>query len=211
MSACAQEPESDVVGIVSSNNTTTATTPDSSVQETFTPEEEPVTITLTLPISPSDIVDEPEHYGILPYGVKIGEHPEGHTGLSFEVKENISIKAAADGTIIEISEDPLFWRQKSIIVSKGDYKILYDHLINTPNFTIGQKISKGKLLGNPGEIGTLGYFVFRFSLLDRLKYPMCPDFKYWDQASQDNFEIILNKSVIIENNVVVGKYDKLCY
>ncbi len=195
----------------------TTTTTEPSVVETFTPEEEeePVTITLTLPITPSDIVDEPEYHGILPYGVKVGYNPAGHTGLNFEVKENISIKSASSGVILEISDNVLPEEGSSIIIASGDYKLYYNYVKDDPNstinLTVGQHISKGQLLGYPCESGTLGFHMLQFGLLDRLRKPLCPDFKYWDSGSQEYLRTILNNSVKIENGEVVGKYDKLCY
>lgn len=57
---------------------------------------------LMLPVNEEDVIFD--KYGIWPFGVRGGDHPEGHPGIDFELEERDPVFAVANGEIKDVGD-----------------------------------------------------------------------------------------------------------
>ena len=73
-----------------------------------------------------------------------------HTGIDIEGETSAIVKAAADGTITAIKNDPRFGT--TIIISHDNgYETRYANLLTTEFVKVGEKVSQGQTIGTIGN------------------------------------------------------------
>jgi murein DD-endopeptidase MepM/ murein hydrolase activator NlpD len=116
--------------------------------------------TVDLPIAAGD--QSFSNYGIWPYGVHGGGHPEGHPGLDFEFKSGASIRAAAAGTIDRIEVNGEFAGEWNLRVAhRSAYDTRYDHAgALAVGVASGVAVVPGQALGLAGDTGSGGSHLY---------------------------------------------------
>lgn len=93
-------------------------------------------------------------YGIWPYGVHGGGHPEGHPGYDLECTADAVIRAAAYGMIERIEANTTFPGQWDLTISlEGYLEFRYGHLTAlSEGVQVGGSVEPGQPLGKPGSV-----------------------------------------------------------
>lgn len=68
---------------------------------------------LLLPFKKEDLLTK--YQGIWPFGIRGGDHPNGHPGIDFETKVRAPVLAAADGKVTQAGEAEGFNEQKIVV------------------------------------------------------------------------------------------------
>jgi hypothetical protein len=115
-------------------------------------------------------------YGIWPYGVHGGGHPEGHPGWDFEYAPGAMVRAAADGVVREITantEIPGLPSQFDVRVqNRPGYRTHHDLMAALEaGITVGAGVVTGQALGTAGNVGPFRETHFG---LDRNAGSVCP-------------------------------------
>ncbi len=130
---------------------------------------------ITLPVQAGDSARTTFGFGIWPYGVHGGGHPEGHSGWDFEYIPGAMVRAAADGVVAEITDDTEFPGPAQVDVRvqhRPGYRTHYD-LIGTieAGIAVGASVVAGQALGTSGDVGPFNATHFG---LDRSTSSVCP-------------------------------------
>ncbi|HSB63313.1 MAG TPA: peptidoglycan DD-metalloendopeptidase family protein [Thermoanaerobaculia bacterium] len=113
-------------------------------------------------------------YGVWPFGVHGGGHPEGHPGWDFEYVPGRMVLAAADGVVGEIEVDTTeFPGQFNIrLQNRPGYRTHYDHIgALGPGIAVDASVVAGQALGPAGDVGPFNATHFG---LDRSTGSVCP-------------------------------------
>jgi len=88
-------------------------------------------------------------YGIWPYGVHGGSHPEGHQGIDIEFAAGASTLAATDGTVTYLERNSTFpARWDLILAARPGVNVQYDHMgTPDPAIAVGATVVRGQVLG----------------------------------------------------------------
>ncbi len=126
---------------------------------------------ITLPIQAGDPARTA--YGIWPYGVHGGGHPEGHSGWDFEYVPGAKVRAAADGLVKEIKTDTEFPGQFDVrIQHRPGYLTEYDTVGEIEaGVAAGVSVIAGQALGAAGDVGPFNSTHFG---VDRNTGSVCP-------------------------------------
>jgi len=177
------------------------------------PKDAPV---LSLPVNPKDI--RYRYYGIWPFGIKGGGHPEGHPGIDFELKTRAEILAVASGTVIRIGSNPQWPNEYTLQIkytsqSGNVYTFWYDHL-GEVFVKMGDKVQRGEIIGRasirhdkgPRSMIHFGLIVLSYEKIAkefpsiRVRKTVCPGPYFSGEAKEILIKIVLR-----------SKYHKLCY
>jgi hypothetical protein len=135
-----------------------------------------------LPVSPSG--HDNQVFGLWPYGVHGGGHPEGHPGLDFEYAVGAKVIASTAGPIVVIRQNTshlpaILW---SVVQEpRPGFKVIYDEVANLPpSIVVGTVLAEGDVVGDPYDKTTfrsnhLGVMV--------LGEHLCPS-DYWHTTAQ---------------------------
>ena len=176
------------------------------------PKDAPV---LSLPVNPKDI--RYRYYGIWPFGIKGGGHPEGHPGIDFELKTRAEILAVAPGTVVSVAPN-LRWsneytlRIRCSTPSGNIYTFWYDHL-GEVFVKMGDKVEREEIIGRaslrhdkgPRSMVHFGLIVLRYEKIAkglpylRIRRTVCPG-PYFSREAKKQLLTIIQKS----------KYKKIC-
>jgi hypothetical protein len=152
---------------------------------------------MTLPVEYSRVKS------IWPFGVKGGDHPEGHPGIDFEADTGTPILAAAAGMVTWIGNS-VYPGEKSITVHNGDYDTYYTGYFTTVKVSAGAQVIQGQTLAEmdlwPGTKAGFPHFGVNRSGTD-----LCP-YDVMDDSSKAQLIELLNKSDYPEK----GKYPLIC-
>lgn len=126
---------------------------------------------IALPIQAGDSICS--EYGVWPFGVHGGGHPEGHPGWDFEYAAGRMVRAAAEGVVGEITVNGEFTDQVDVRVQhRPGYRTHYDHIgALEGGITVGVSVVAGQALGAAGNVGTFNMTHFG---LDRGTDSICP-------------------------------------
>ncbi|MEK6698616.1 MAG: M23 family metallopeptidase, partial [Nitrospirota bacterium] len=117
-------------------------------------------------------------YGIWPFGVHGGGHPEGHPGWDIAYVPGAKARAAADGTVSHINPNPHHPGTWFISVQhRPGYFTWYNNLGGVePGIVVGTPVRAGDPLGAPMEIpdGDSSFFVIHFAV-NVNSQTMCPE------------------------------------
>lgn len=119
--------------------------------------------TIDLPIDePGDSANAA--YGLWPFGVHGGGHPEGHAGWDVEYGASGQVHAVADGTVTEVVPNDDFPLQYNITIEhRPGISTRYDHVTNPPPaIVVDAPMAAGAVLGDPGDFGS--FFAVHFAL-----------------------------------------------
>ena len=129
-------------------------------------------------------------YGIWPYGVHGGGHPEGHPGWDFEYAPGAMVRAAADGVVKEITADteipgpPQFDLR---VQNRPGYRTHHDLVAAlAAGIALDAGVVTGQALGTAGDVGP--FHATHFGL-DRGTSSVCP-LDYLDAPSLALFNVI---------------------
>lgn len=120
-------------------------------------------------------------YGVWPYGVHGGGHPDGHPGWDFEFIPGRMVRAAADGAVDEITTNGEFLGQVDVRVQhRPGYRTHYDHIgVLEAGIAVGTSVVAGQALGAAGNVGPFDMTHFG---VDRNTGTACP-LSYLNTAS----------------------------
>lgn len=90
-------------------------------------------------------------FGLWPYGVHEGGHPEGHPGIDIEYAPGTSVLATADGTVTYIERNSNYPTQWDLLLEvRPGVVVQYDHMGSIdPSITVGTTVILGQVLGGP--------------------------------------------------------------
>ena len=127
-------------------------------------------------------------YGVWPYGVHGGGHPDGHPGWDFEFIPGRMVRAAADGVVDEITANGEFPGQVDVRVQhRPGYRTHYDHIgVLEGGIAVGASVISGQALGAAGNVGPFNMTHFG---VDRNTGTPCP-LSYLDASSLALFNVL---------------------
>jgi len=116
---------------------------------------------------PIDSIAESAHlaYGLWPFGVHGGGHPEGHAGWDVEFAAGAQVHAAADGTVTSVVPNDDFPGQQNVTIEhRPGIATRYDHVANLDASIVeGAAVASGDVLGDPGTF-VPGFHAIHFAL-----------------------------------------------
>ena len=100
-----------------------------------------------------------------------------HTGIDIKAEKTTVVKAAEEGTVTAIKNDPRYGITV-IIEHSGGYETRYANLLTADFVTVGEKVTKGQTIGTVGDTGA-------FEILDEphLHFELLKDGEYQDPTS----------------------------
>ncbi|TAH39310.1 MAG: M23 family metallopeptidase [Planctomycetota bacterium] len=101
-------------------------------------------------------------YGIWPYGVHGGGHPEGHPGYDLECRPGAEIRAMAPGRVVRVEANTAFPGQWDVTLRHdGGWQTRYGHLTGlADDLPEGAEVQRGQRLGGPGAVD--GFHMIHF-------------------------------------------------
>lgn len=107
----------------------------------------PFSINMPIAMGDGDLVT----FGLWPYGVHGGGHPEGHPGMDIEYAPGAKVRAAADGVVTYIGPNSNFPTQWDLLLEVRQGVVAqYDHMgAVDPSITVGTAVVAGQVLGDP--------------------------------------------------------------
>ncbi len=154
---------------------------------------------LRLPINLDDKITS--EWGLWPFCVHGGEHPEGHGGIDFELKPGAKVYATADGVVEEIfspSDDPSGHGAYSLFIQHGLGVSGYSGLTNI-QVKKGDKVKKGEYIADAFKLGNEYFLHFEVNnFIDQIL--VCP-VQFFDETAQAELQKMLEESTYPEKNV----------
>ncbi len=97
-----------------------------------------------------------------------------HTGIDIKADKTTVVKAAEEGTVTAIKNDPRYGITV-IIEHSGGYETRYANLLTAEFVSVGEEVTKGQTIGTVGDTGT-------FEILDEphLHFELLKDGEYQD-------------------------------
>ena len=100
-----------------------------------------------------------------------------HTGIDIKAEKTTVVKAAEEGTVTAIKNDPRYGT--TVIIEHSDgYETRYANLLTAEFVAVGEKITKGQTIGTIGDTGA-------FEILDEphLHFEILKNGEYEDPTS----------------------------
>ncbi len=141
-----------------------------------------------LPITPAEFANST--YGIWPFGVHGGGHPEGHPGIDFEYAAGAKVLATCDGPVVVIMQNTshlptVLW---SVVQEpRPGLKVIYDEIENLDaSIVLGNVIMEGGVIGDPYDKTT-----FRSNHLGLMVHGelLCPS-DFWHASAQTQIDAL---------------------
>jgi murein DD-endopeptidase MepM/ murein hydrolase activator NlpD len=130
---------------------------------------------IAMPILPGD--EARAAFGIWPFGVHGGGHPEGHPGWDVEYQAGGRVRAAAGGVIVQIEPNGSIAGQSRIrIRHRPGYETVYDHVgALESGIVAGATVAMGQALAEAGDVGPSGspFYITHFAV-SVVADAMCP-------------------------------------
>jgi hypothetical protein len=128
----------------------------------------PMRLELSLPITVTDL--RHEVYGVWPYGIHGGGHPEGHGGFDFELAPTATVRAPLEGTVAKREANTTFIGQEDLALSSldGTLTVQIGHLRGIPaRLQPGTNVTQGEILGRPAAVDNGRFCMIHFSVSRR--------------------------------------------
>ncbi|MAE28279.1 MAG: M23 family metallopeptidase [Planctomycetota bacterium] len=139
------------------------------------------------------------NYGIWPYGVHGGGHPEGHPGIDIEYATGTSVLAACAGTITAIGPNSHFPSLMDLMLeARPGVLVQYDHMgAVDPSLAVGSAVVEGQVLGDApfSSSHTAVHFALRLGMDTTCPVP------YLSSAGQGTFDVLWATAHYIEELV----------
>jgi hypothetical protein len=152
---------------------------------------------MRMPIAPGD--GALTKYGLWPYGVHGGSHPEGHPGIDIEYAAGTSVLAATAGTITSFGPNSNFPTLTDVMVeARTGVTVQYDHMgAMDPSLSVGSVLVEGQVLGDAPLSGTHNavHLALRFGLETTCPVP------YFNAAGQSTFDTLWDTAHYMEELV----------
>jgi hypothetical protein len=110
-----------------------------------TEENKTITTKVSMPFSINDY--SPVYWGLWPFCVHGGDHPEGHGGIDFELKTGTKIYASAEGTADFVQIDAGYGEGGGIAITTDNFAIAY-YGIDNIQAKQGDHVNKGQYIGD---------------------------------------------------------------
>jgi len=151
-------------------------------------EEETLTGEVSLPFDPKYF--SPGDWGLWPFCVHGGEHPEGHGGIDFELEKETKILAACDGDI-EFIEEGEEGKGDGVMISCGNFVASYSGLVNL-QIEMGDTVKKGDYIADPVKSENEYYIHFEINdfMAQKLRCPL----PYIDSEFKAELDKMLSKA-----------------
>jgi murein DD-endopeptidase MepM/ murein hydrolase activator NlpD len=103
----------------------------------------------------------------------LGPYRHFHTGIDISAVLGAPVMAAADGVVVAVGNGALGYGNYVVIAHGAGIATLYGHLLQT-NASVGQKVSRGQLIGFEGSTGysTGPHLHFELRVFDQVTDPM---------------------------------------
>lgn len=136
----------------------------------YTQQEQQANLQLILPLKTEDLLTK--YQGIWPFGIRGGDHPNGHPGIDFETKVRAPVFAVANGKVTQAGEAEGFNEQK-IVINFEDGQTKMDIWYVGPmeiEVKVGDMVKTGDTIaharpstqGGQDDVGFLHFETFRF-------------------------------------------------
>lgn len=151
-----------------------------------------------------------EVLGLWPFGVRGGDHPQGHPGFDFEARVGTPILAAADGSVGYVGQSGHHQGNTISIghmTSLGWVDTIYTGSISPIKMKKGDRVKQGDViatldsaedLGLPPDISTFHFGVARHVTQERIE-EVCPT-EYFTGEAQKELERLHQESKYQERN-----------
>lgn len=120
---------------------------------------------LSLPVAIADL--RAERYGVWPFGIHGGGHPEGHGGFDLELSPGAPVRAPIDGTIERREDNGTFPGQQDLALAAdgGGRYVQIGHLQAIPDSVVpGARVVRGELLGHAGAVNGGEFHMIHFAV-----------------------------------------------
>lgn len=155
---------------------------------------------LSMPFKIEDF--NPTDWGVWPFCVHGGDHPEGHGGIDFELHPDTKILASADGEVVfheSIEEDPHGWGE-GIFIDYGGSAMYSFACMQNLQVKVGDKVTKGQFIGNPCKTDEGESFV-HYEIADfTVEKRVCP-IDYIDDEFRTALDEMFKDAKYIEQSV----------
>lgn len=142
--------------------------------------------TMILPFNEQDAINT--YQGLWPYGIKGGDHPEGHIGIDFELKEGAPLLAAADGTVSAAGDAPGH-EEERVTLNHGGFDTWYVGQLKDIAIKDGDKVKAGQTIALVDKMNLKGKLVdagsIHFEVFRKFQFPpgaACPMDYFNEQA-----------------------------
>ncbi len=163
---------------------------------------EPVTtedFKIFLPVKKEEVIFD--FMGIWPFGVKGGDHPEGHPGIDIEAKDGTPVRAMADGSISKPADSGHYDYETLNIFHENNFETYYTGNMKDFVFAEGGKVKAGEIIAYYDGDNSIHYGL-------QQKVPdlsVCP-VDYMDETAKKDLEELFEKARYAERN----KFPLLC-
>ncbi|HJO26462.1 MAG TPA: peptidoglycan DD-metalloendopeptidase family protein [Planctomycetota bacterium] len=138
------------------------------------------------------------NYGLWPYGVHGGGHPEGHPGIDIEYAAGTSVLATTAGTISSIGPNSHFPTMMDLMLeARTGVAVQYDHMGPVdPSITVGSTVLEGQVLGDaPSGAHSAVHLALRLGVETTCPVP------YFNAAGQSTFDALWDTAHYMEELV----------
>src|SRR5271157_118853 len=143
---------------------------------------------IALPVNPAQLDYSGASYLIWPYGVKGGDHPEGHPGIDFSWNFSGPIHAACDAIITSITPNnnhPGTFEVDTVPIGYPFTTVVYDEVLNlSASTTVLATVKQGDVIAHAQPVG--GFYMFHFAVrqIENLWtwVPVSPEYYFNDTA-----------------------------
>lgn len=141
---------------------------------------------------------DPKYYtvregGLWPFCVHGGDHPEGHGGIDFDLKQGVKILAACTGTIEFIEKEETGAEHgEGLMLSCGRFIVSYHGLTNIKP-KVGDTVKKGDYIADTAEMEGGGHYI-HFEINDYINQKLVCPLPYLDEEFKAKLNEMLEES-----------------
>lgn len=135
----------------------------------------------------------PQKWGLWPFCVHGGDHPEGHGGIDFELKKDTPILASCDGTVefIKAETSGVKDHGSSLMLRCDRIVIGYNGLTNI-QVNMGDALTKGQAFAKPAKLQ--GTYYIHWEINDFYNQKLVCPLDYLDSEFRNFLKINIDKA-----------------